>query len=197
MNCQRMHVRQNWSRGSSRYGRSTGPGCPEAVEAAQETVADYLQTIKKQHQLTAHLQDVNPALTNLQEASVERWQQPPPETSDFKIKFAETKAHAKATEIELRQMEVAQANRHMSLLTAFMPNSFFWPGGDHDCVLVLLLMTLLICKAELIRKQAQEKFELSESCSERPGLRGAAGKQLSFAAGLVYSLSLLQATLYR
>ena len=128
---------------------------------------------------------------------MERWQQPPPETSDFKIKFAETKAHAKATEIELRQMEVAQANRHMSLLTAFMPNSFFWPGGDHDCVLVLLLMTLLICKAELIRKQAQEKFELSESCSERPGLRGAAGKQLSFAAGLVYSLSLLQATLYR
>lgn len=52
-------------------------------------------------------------------------------------------------------------------------------------------------QAELIRKQAQEKFELSENCSERPGLRGAAGEQLSFAAGLVYSLSLLQATLHR
>nr|KAF6429724.1 hypothetical protein HJG59_009046 [Molossus molossus] len=99
--------------------------------------------------------------------------------------------------MELRQMEVAQANRHMSLLTAFMPDSFLRPGGDHDCVLVLLLMPRLICKAELIRKQAQEKFELSENCSERPGLRGAAGEQLSFAAGLVYSLSLLQATLHR
>nr|XP_005906780.1 PREDICTED: dynactin subunit 1 isoform X2 [Bos mutus] len=167
------------------------------VEAAQETVADYQQTIKKYRQLTAHLQDVNRALTNQQEASVERQQQPPPETFDFKIKFAETKAHAKAIEMELRQMEVAQANRHMSLLTAFMPDSFLRPGGDHDCVLVLLLMPRLICKAELIRKQAQEKFELSESCSERPGLRGAAGEQLSFAAGLVYSLSLLQATLHR
>lgn len=52
-------------------------------------------------------------------------------------------------------------------------------------------------QAELIRKQAQEKFDLSENCSERPGLRGAAGEQLSFAAGLVYSLSLLQATLHR
>lgn len=52
-------------------------------------------------------------------------------------------------------------------------------------------------QAELIRKQAQEKFELSENCLERPGLRGAAGEQLSFAAGLVYSLSLLQATLHR
>ncbi|XP_049640290.1 dynactin subunit 1 isoform X3 [Suncus etruscus] len=167
------------------------------VEAAQETVADYQQTIKKYRQLTAHLQDVNRELTNQQEASVERQQQPPPETFDFKIKFAETKAHAKAIEMELRQMEVAQANRHMSLLTAFMPDSFLRPGGDHDCVLVLLLMPRLICKAELIRKQAQEKFELSENCSERPGLRSAAGEQLSFAAGLVYSLSLLQATLHR
>ncbi|KAK7803744.1 hypothetical protein U0070_003092 [Myodes glareolus] len=167
------------------------------VEAAQETVADYQQTIKKYRQLTAHLQDVNRELTNQQEASVERQQQPPPETFDFKIKFAETKAHAKAIEMELRQMEVAQANRHMSLLTAFMPDSFLRPGGDHDCVLVLLLMPRLICKAELIRKQAQEKFDLSENCSERPGLRGAAGEQLSFAAGLVYSLSLLQATLHR
>ncbi|XP_023420541.1 dynactin subunit 1 isoform X12 [Cavia porcellus] len=167
------------------------------VEAAQETVADYQQTIKKYRQLTAHLQDVNRELTNQQEASVERQQQPPPETFDFKIKFAETKAHAKAIEMELRQMEVAQANRHMSLLTAFMPDSFLRPGGDHDCVLVLLLMPRLICKAELIRKQAQEKFELSENCSERPGLRGASGEQLSFAAGLVYSLSLLQATLHR
>ncbi|MBV99602.1 Dynactin subunit 1, partial [Eschrichtius robustus] len=167
------------------------------VEAAQETVADYQQTIKKYRQLTAHLQDVNRELTNQQEASVERQQQPPPETFDFKIKFAETKAHAKAIEMELRQMEVAQANRHMSLLTAFMPDSFLRPGGDHDCVLVLLLMPRLICKAELIRKQAQEKFELSENCSERPGLRGAVGEQLSFAAGLVYSLSLLQATLHR
>ncbi|XP_006872473.1 PREDICTED: dynactin subunit 1 isoform X4 [Chrysochloris asiatica] len=167
------------------------------VEAAQETVADYQQTIKKYRQLTAHLQDVNRELTNQQEASVERQQQPPPETFDFKIKFAETKAHAKAIEMELRQMEVAQANRHMSLLTAFMPDSFLRPGGDHDCVLVLLLMPRLICKAELIQKQAQEKFELSENCSERPGLRGAAGEQLSFAAGLVYSLSLLQSTLHR
>ena len=99
------------------------------VEAAQETVADYQQTIKKYRQLTAHLQvpahpllsahdhpraspmtqlclfahpcsqDVNRALTNQQEASVERQQQPPPETFDFKIKFAETKAHAKVRKV--------------------------------------------------------------------------------------------------
>lgn len=52
-------------------------------------------------------------------------------------------------------------------------------------------------QAELISKQAQEKFDLNENCAERTGLRGAAGEQLSFAAGLVYSLSLLQATLHK
>ncbi|KAM5193866.1 dynactin subunit 1 [Mantella aurantiaca] len=166
------------------------------VEAAQETMADYQQTIKKYRDLTSHLQEVNRELRNQQEATVEKEQQPSPEMFDFKIKFAETKAHAKAIEMELRKMEVNQANRHVSLLTSFMPDSFLRHGGDHDCILVLLLIPRLICKAELISKQAQEKFELSET-NEKTGMRGAVGEQMSFAAGLVYSLSLLQATLHK
>ncbi|XP_075711603.1 dynactin subunit 1 isoform X2 [Rhinoderma darwinii] len=167
------------------------------VEAAQETVADYQQTIKKYRDLTAHLQEMNRELHNQQEASVEKEQQPSPEMFDFKIKFAETKAHAKAIEMELRKMEVNQANRHVSLLTSFMPDSFLRHGGDHDCILVLLLIPRLICKAELISKQAQDKFELSEANEEKTGMRGAVGEQMSFAGGLVYSLSLLQATLHK
>nr|XP_057933496.1 dynactin subunit 1 isoform X2 [Doryrhamphus excisus] len=167
------------------------------VEAAQETVADYQQTIKKYRELTAHLQEVNRELTSQQEASAELQQQPPAEMFDFKIKFAETKAYAKAIEMELRKMEVSQANRHVSLLTTFMPESFLRHGGDHDCILVLLLIPRLVCKAELVSKQAQEKFDLNENCVERTGLRGSLGEQLSFAGGLVYSLSLLQATLHK
>ncbi|XP_061742154.1 dynactin subunit 1 isoform X4 [Nerophis ophidion] len=168
------------------------------MEAAQETVADYQQTIKKYRELTAHLQEVNRELTSQQEASAELLQQPPPaEMFDFKIKFAETKAYAKAIEMELRKMEVCQANRHVSLLTAFMPESFLRHGGDHDCILVLLLIPRLVCKAELISKQAQEKFDLNENFVERTGLRGSLGEQLSFAGGLVYSLCLLQATLHK
>ncbi|KAF5893236.1 dynactin subunit 1 isoform X3 [Clarias magur] len=165
------------------------------VEAAQETVADYQHTILKYRELTAHLQEVNRELMNQQEATAEPQQ--PAEIFDFKIKFAETKAYAKAIEMELRKMEVAQANRQVALLTTFMPDSFLRHGGDHDGILVLLLIPRLICKAELISKQAQEKFDLTESSSQRPGMRGAVGEQLSFAAGLVYSLSLLQATLHK
>ncbi|XP_034019960.1 dynactin subunit 1-like isoform X1 [Thalassophryne amazonica] len=167
------------------------------VEAAQETVADYQQTISKYRDLTARLQEANRELTSQQNANVEQVQQPPPELFDFKIKFAETKAHAKAIEMELRKMEVAQANRQVSLLTSFMPDSFLRHGGDHDCILVLLLIPRLICKAELISKQAQEKFDLNGNLVQGPVLRGPAGEQRSFASGLVYSLSLLQATLHK
>ncbi|XP_034424528.1 dynactin subunit 1-like isoform X6 [Hippoglossus hippoglossus] len=167
------------------------------VEAAQETVADYQQTISKYRDLTTRLQDANRDLINQQNANAEQVQQPPAELFDFKIKFAETKAYAKAIEMELRKMEVAQSNRQVSLLTSFMPDSFLRHGGDHDCILVLLLIPRLICKAELLSKQAQEKFDLNGNLAQGAGLRGPPGEQRSFASGLVYSLSLLQATLHK
>ncbi|XP_044039417.1 dynactin subunit 1-like isoform X3 [Siniperca chuatsi] len=167
------------------------------VEAAQETVADYQHTISKYRELTAGLQEANRELISQQNANVEQVQQPPAELFDFKIKFAETKAYAKAIEMELRKMEVAQSNRQVSLLTSFMPDSFLRHGGDHDCILVLLLIPRLICKAELISKQAQEKFDLNGNLVQGTGLRGPPGEQRSFASGLVYSLNLLQATLHK
>ncbi|KAM3857819.1 dynactin subunit 1-like [Diretmus argenteus] len=167
------------------------------VEAAQETMADYQQTINKYRELTSSLQEANRELTNQQNANAEQVQQPPAELFDFKIKFAETKAYAKAIEMELRKMEVGQANRQVSLLTSFMPDSFLRHGGDHSCILVLLLIPRLICKAELISKQAQEKFDLNGNPVQGTGLRGPPGEQLSFASGLVYSLNLLQATLHK
>lgn len=52
-------------------------------------------------------------------------------------------------------------------------------------------------KAELISKQAQEKFDLNGNLVQGTGLRGPPGEQRSFASGLVYSLSLLQAALHK
>ncbi|CAJ1086747.1 dynactin subunit 1-like isoform X11 [Xyrichtys novacula] len=166
------------------------------VEAAQETVADYQQTISKYRDHTTRLQEANRELISQQNANADQVQHPPADLFDFKIKFAETKAYAKAIEMELRKMEVAQSIRQVSLLTSFMPDSFICHGGDHDCVLVLLLIPRLIFKADLISKQTQVKFGLDGNIAYGPGLRGPPGEQLSFASGLVYSLSLLQVTLH-
>ena len=46
-------------------------------------------------------------------------------------------------------------------------------------------------------KQAVEKFDLSESREKESMMRGAQGEHLSFSAGLVYSLNLLQAVLHK
>ncbi|XP_077357539.1 dynactin subunit 1-like isoform X3 [Festucalex cinctus] len=167
------------------------------VEAAQETVADYQQTINKYRELTNRLQEANKELMTQQNESSEQVQQPHAELFDFKIKFAETKAYAKAIKMELRKMEVAQLNREVSLLKSFMPDSFLRHGGDHDCILVLLLIPRIICKAELISKQAQEKFDLNGNLAQGAALKGPPGEQRSFASGLVYSLNLLQATLHK
>lgn len=61
--------------------------------------------------------------------------------------------------------------------------------------LIPMIIFSVLLQAELISKQAQEKFDLNENVTERSGLRGSAGEQLSFASGLVYSLTMLQATL--
>lgn len=52
--------------------------------------------------------------------------------------------------MELRKMEVTQANRQVSLLISFMPESFLKHGGDHDCILALLLIPRLICKVNVL-----------------------------------------------
>ncbi|CAB1335718.1 unnamed protein product, partial [Coregonus sp. 'balchen'] len=156
------------------------------VEAAQETVADYQQTIKKYRELTAHLQEVNRELTSQQEATAEQQQQPPVEMFDFKIKFAETKAYAKAIEMELRRWKwPATDSVSPHILHA---DSFLRHGGDQTVSWCVLIPDHL---------QAQEKFDLNDNCVEKSGMRGAVGEQLSFAAGLVYSLSLLQTTLHK
>ena len=62
--------------------------------------------------------------------------------------------------MELRKTEVGQANRHVSLLTSFMPESFLRHGGDHDCILVLLLIPRLICKVNAsVSRNEQTKPE--------------------------------------
>ncbi len=59
--------------------------------------------------------------------------------------------------MELRKLDVTQANQHVALLRSFMPDSFLRRGADHDAILVQLLIPRLIAKIELLIAQCREK----------------------------------------
>ena len=131
------------------------------LAAVQETIADYEKTITKFRQLVSQLQEQNRELRTQQEEGGEsKGTTPTVEMFDFKAKFAETKAHAAAIDMELRKLDVQQANQHVNYLCSYMPESFLRRGADHDAVLVLLLIPRLICKAELLAAQVREKVAI-------------------------------------
>ena len=48
--------------------------------------------------------------------------------------FTETKAHSKAIDLELRKLEVQQANQHVSYLTQYLPDNFMSRGGKYSII---------------------------------------------------------------
>ena len=77
--------------------------------------------------------------------------------------FAETKAHSKAIDMELRKCEVVEANRHISLMSSYMSSSFLSRGGDHEAMLALLLVPRILWK--VIHIITRTHRELYVSCS--------------------------------
>jgi len=43
--------------------------------------------------------------------------------------FAESKAHTRAVDLELRRIDVQQSNQHVQYLAAYMPDTFMSRGG--------------------------------------------------------------------
>lgn len=98
-------------------------------EAALETLADREQTIGKFREVVQKLQEQCQDLQAQLEQESARPVSKLPEMLDFKKMFAESKAHTRAIDLELRRIEVQESNQHVQYLTAFMPDSFMSRGG--------------------------------------------------------------------
>lgn len=100
------------------------------LDATAETFADYETTISKFRDLVSTLQDTIRDMRSRQaETELKSESTPTIEVIDFKTKFAESKAYAKTIDMELRKLEVQQANRHVGLLQSFMGDNFMNRGG--------------------------------------------------------------------
>ena len=129
-------------------------------EAALEVILDHENTISKFRGFVQQVQEQNRSLKDALEQETSKPVSGPMGVShemlDFKKMFAETKAHAKAIDVELRKCEVTEAVAHVKYLMAYMADSFVARGGDSDAIQVLLLRHLIRVMRRLdLTKQTQ------------------------------------------
>ncbi|KAH8268775.1 hypothetical protein KR018_006139 [Drosophila ironensis] len=171
-------------------------------DAAIETIYDRDQTITKFREL---VQKLNEQLTELRERSngndKESLQDPSlklaTETIDYKQMFAESKAYTRAIDVQLRQIELSQANEHVQMLTAFMPESFMSRGGDHDSILVILLISRIVFKCGIVVSQTRERFPAVDAVTREVVTQGHAVQQYAFKCRLLHYVHSLQCALHQ
>lgn len=169
------------------------------LDASMETILDRDQTIVKFRELVQKLNDQNAELRD-RAASNEPIKQNSAaiaEAIDFKQVFAESKAHTRAIDLQLRQIELKQSNEHVRMLTAFMPETFLARGGDNDAVLVILLVSRIVFKAGIIVGQAKERFQTVDIIDRNAVVHGHAVQEFSFKSRLLHHVHNLQAVMHQ
>uniref|UniRef100_A0A182MM21 Dynactin subunit 1 n=1 Tax=Anopheles culicifacies TaxID=139723 RepID=A0A182MM21_9DIPT len=174
-------------------------------DAALETIVDRDQTILKFRELVQRLneqcQELRERLSH--ESSKQQQQQQSKDTAlitetiDFKQMFAESKAFTRAIDLQLRQIELTQANEHVRYLSAFMPDVFMARGGDHDAILVILLVSRIVFKSGIIVSQARERFGSVPQMDRAAILTGHEVAQFGFRSRLLHHVHNLQSIMHQ
>nr|CAD7568248.1 unnamed protein product [Timema californicum] len=92
--------------------------------------------------------------------------------------FAETKAHTRAIDLELRRIDVQQSNQHVQYLAAYMPESF-------------------MARGDILLSQVRDKFPEVERIDRAAIIRGHTVEQFTFKSRLSHFIYALQATLHQ
>ncbi|XP_013107248.1 dynactin subunit 1 [Stomoxys calcitrans] len=172
-------------------------------DAAIETIYDRDQTITKFRELVQKLNDQlidlrDKASANNEQKSLQDNQlKIATESVDYKQMFAESKAYTRAIDVQLRQIELSQANEHVQMLTAFMPESFMSRGGDHDSILVILLISRLVFKCGIVISQTRERFPAVENVTKESIIQGHSVQQYAFKCRLMHYIHNLQCALHQ
>lgn len=168
-------------------------------DAAFETVLDRDQTISKFRELVQRLNDQTQELREKlnQESQSAGKEHRITETIDFKQVFAESKAHTRAIDLQLRQIELTQVNEHIKYLLAYMPETFMARGGDHDAILVILLVSRIVFKAGIIVNQARERFGPVSLIDRNAIMQGHEVHQFAFRSRLMHHIHNLQSIMHQ
>jgi dynactin 1 len=168
-------------------------------DAAFETVLDRDSTILKFRELVQRLNDNAQELREKlnQESQSSGKEHRLTETIDFKQVFAESKAHTRAIDLQLRQIELTQVNEHIKYLLAYMPETFMARGGDHDAILVILLVSRIVFKAGIIVTQTRERFGPVSLIDRNAIMQGHEVHQFAFRSRLLHFIHNLQSIMHQ
>lgn len=166
-------------------------------DAALETVLDRDQTILKFRELVSRLNEQAMDLRDKVNHESSGRENRLTETIDFKQVFAESKAHTRAIDLQLRQIELTQSNEHVKYLLAYMPEVFMSRGGDHDAILVILLVSRIVFKAGIIVAQTRDRFAPVSLIDRNAIMQGHTVHQFAFRSRLLHHIHNLQSVMHQ
>ncbi|CAF1105534.1 unnamed protein product [Rotaria sp. Silwood1] len=163
------------------------------IEQLQYVIGDHERTILKFRETVKNMQFQNEQCKKQIEKYDEQLKLAGSvQSSEFKAKIVETKTYGEIIENELKKLDVQNLNKHVHLLTLFLPEQFLKRGADQDCILVLLLIHRLISKCDLLINEIQKKIPRIDQINFDDVVKSHSAEQWSFACKLSQSLSIFQ-----
>ncbi|XP_059044809.1 dynactin subunit 1 [Achroia grisella] len=173
-------------------------------EAALETIMDRDSTIVKFRELVQKMTEQyaelrtqldskqgSPAPSSEQESTPEPAARSSPPAELGSLVHA-SRASTRSIDLQLRALELSQARARADMLAACLPDHFMGTSGDHDAILLILLLQRLNTKADIILGQIREKFPAVNVWDREAVTKTHTAVQYSFRCQLEYQLHMIQ-----
>ncbi|XP_026725655.1 dynactin subunit 1 [Trichoplusia ni] len=172
-------------------------------EAALETIMDRDSTILKFRELvqkmTEQYNETRAQLESKQGSPAPPEQDSAPEAPPRSSPPAElgslvhaSRASTRSIDLQLRALDLTQARARADMLAACLPDHFMSTAGDHDAILLILLLQRLNTKADIILGQIREKFPPVNVWDREVVTKTHTAVQYSFRCQLEYQLHMIQ-----
>ncbi|XP_063371284.1 dynactin subunit 1 [Cydia amplana] len=169
-------------------------------EAAFETIMDRDSTILKFRELvqkmTEQYNEIRNQLESKQGSPAPSEQETPEPSRSPPVELGAlaqlSRACTRSVDLQLRALELAQARARADMLAACLPDHFMQPAGDHDAILLILLLQRLTTKADIILGQIRERFPAVNVWDREAVTKTHTAVQYSFRCQLEYQLHMIQ-----
>ena len=163
------------------------------IEQLQYTIGDHEKTILKFRETVKTMQYQNDQLKkDLDKYDEQLKLAGSAQSSEFKTKIVEAKTYSETIDYELKKLDVNHLNKHIQMLTLFLPEQFLKRGADYDCIQINLLINRLISKTDLLIQEIQKKYPKIEQLNLDDVTQSHRAEQWSFACKLSQSLAIFR-----